>query len=135
MSTNLRAYIWGSAAMAIVSSIGLTLALTGIIGNWNFALLGSVFLAGFITSLAADSRRFLLALGQVGPTLVFSLVLLTVGFEFDTRWRNVGFSSIAVRALLFAPLALVLCAAGGLLGWLLTRGATPNTSLERTRER
>src|ERR1043165_489504 len=115
--------------MAAVSSIGLGLALADIIDNWNFLLSGSVFLAGFVTSLAAASRRFLLALAQVGPVFFLVLALFALGFRYDTRWEKAGFDSAIVRALLFVPLATILCAGGGGLGWLLTRGATPNKSL------
>jgi hypothetical protein len=135
MSPNLRGYLYGAVLIAAVSSAGLGLALANRIENWNFFLLGSVFLGAFVTALAATTRRFLLALGQVGPAVLVSLVLFTIGFKYDTRWENADVDSAAVRALLFAPLALVLCAGGGGLGWLLARGSTPNTSLERTRER
>src|ERR1051325_1474762 len=113
MTANLRAYLLGIGAMAVTSSIGLGLALASIIENWNFLLLGSVFLAGFVTALSATSRRFWLALGQVGPVLVIVLALFTIGFRYAPRWENADFGSAVARMLLFIPLAIVLCAAGG----------------------
>jgi len=135
VSPNVRGFLYGTGLIAVIPSLGLGLALANVIGNWNFFLLGSVFLAGFVTALAATSRRFWLALGQVVPAVLVALVLFAVGFRYDARWENADIGSAAVRALLFAPLALALCAVGGGLGWLLTRGSTPNTSLERTRDR
>jgi hypothetical protein len=120
--------------MVAVSATGLSLALARIVDSWNLFLLGSVFLAGFVTALSVAARRFWLALAQVGPTLLVVFVLFAIGFKYDSRWENVGLDSVAVRTLFFAPLAALLCAAGGGVGWLLTRGATPNKSLERTRE-
>src|SRR5690348_13699139 len=120
--------------MVVVSATSLALALADVIANWNHFLLGSMFLAGFITALAASTRRFLLALAQVVPALLTVFVLFAIGVRYDPRWENVGLEGAAIRALLISPTAAILCAAGGGLGWLLTRrGATPNTSLERTR--
>jgi glycopeptide antibiotics resistance protein len=135
MTPNLRGFLYGTGLMAVVSSSGLCLALANVIENWNFLLLGSIFLAAFVTGLAATSRRFWLAFAQAAPALLIVLVLFTIAFRYDGRWENVGFDSVAFRTLLFAPLAIVLCAAGGGLAWLLTRGSKPDNSLERTRER
>jgi hypothetical protein len=135
LTANLRGYLYGLGLMATISTAGLSLALTNVIQDWTLFLLGSVFLAGFVTALTATSRRFWLALAQAGPAFLVSLLLFDIGFKFDTRWENADFGSAVVRALLFIPIATVFCAAGGGLGWLLVRGSTPNTSLERTRER
>ena len=135
MTTNLRGYLYGTALMAAVSATGLLLALTNVIGFWNYFLFAGTFLAGFVTARNVAMHRFWLALSQVGPVLVVVFVLFTIGFTFDTRWQNVGFLSIAMRTLLFAPLAIVLCAVGGWVGLKSARDATPNTSLERTRDR
>jgi hypothetical protein len=122
--------------MVVVSAASLALALADVIANWNHFLLGSMFLAGFITALAASTRRVLLALAQVVPALLTVFVLFAIGVRYDPRWENVGLEGAAIRALLISPTAAILCAAGGGLGWLLARrGSTPNTSLERTRER
>jgi hypothetical protein len=134
VTPNARAFALGAAAVAVTGAASFVavyfhLDLGGIL-MW-----GSLSIGGFITARVAASHKLLLATALILPG---AALLALFNWLWHTAGQPADFTGVAgafIVVMVAIPFGAVLCLAGGALGLLSTRRMTPNTSLERTREK
>jgi hypothetical protein len=133
MTSNARAFVLGSAVVAVIFGLILFASLNGFEDSFPFAW-ASLALGGFLVAYTASSRKLLLATSLAIPASVglalFNLAWDRFGLGSDFKGLSGSTGVLVFSLVICTPLAF----AGGFLGALASRGMTPNKSLERTRE-
>jgi hypothetical protein len=130
----MRAFAFGTAAIAVTTAASFV-ALYFNVDLGGILMWGSLSIGGFITARVATSHKLLLATALVIPG---AALLALFNWMWDAAGQPADFTGAAgafIVVIMAIPFGAVLCIAGGALGFLSTRRMTPNTSLERTRER
>jgi hypothetical protein len=134
MTTNVRAFVLGTAVVVIVFGLTMAAASKGFGGSFPFAW-ASLPLGGFVAAYTASSRKLLLATSLAIPASIglalFNFAWNTYGSGSDFKGLGGSLGLLTGTLIISAPLAF----SGGFLGSWLTRGTTPNEAVERTRER
>lgn len=126
-SPHVRAAVLGAATIAGISMIAIVLAISGALRNTGWMVAGSVFAGVFVTSLIAPSHRFVLAIGQVFPSMLIFLAASLAWNSYDEVGGNESPGTAIFATLFYAPVLLVLCLIGATLGWLVTRRSAVET--------
>lgn len=130
MNKNHRAVAVGIGIIAMLSSASMILLYFDITADAGLGMWASLVVAGFVTGAMAHSRKLLLSVLLVLPaSLLFALenwLWQLAGKPAD----HVGVEGSIIVLLMSIPFGALLCAAGGVLGLLLTRGSAHRKALQ-----
>ena len=129
-SRNLTAFAIGSATIAVMSGAVMTLLYFDVPTDLGIVMWGSLAVAGFFTAAMAEDRKLLLATLLVFPAAAI-FVLENVLWQLAGKPADhFGFTGAVIVLLMSLPFGAVLCAAGGAVGWFVTRRSTHNKRLQ-----
>ena len=136
MSPQGRAYALGSFTAVLGSAVALALLFAAAYKDAGQAYVIAAFVAPLITAVMARSHRFLLAAGVFAVVFVTLFLSTFVWHSYDPMEGNEGIGPAVSLTVSFSKFLVLVSLFGAALGWAIRRlwKATPNTSLERTRE-
>ena len=136
MSPQVRAYTFGSLAVVVGSAVALALLFAAAYKGAGRAYVVAGFAGPLITAVMARSHRFFVATGVFAVVFITLFLSTVIWHSYDPIEGNGGLDSAASLTLSFARFLVVVSLLGAALGWVIIRfrNATPNKSLEPTRE-
>jgi hypothetical protein len=130
MRRNLRAFVIGTAMIAVISAAVMTLLHFGMPADIGIAMWGALVVAGFVTAVLAADRKLLLATLLVVPAAVIFVVENALWQLAGKPADHIGVKGAIIVLLMSVPFGAVLCSLGGVVGWIVTRGSTHNKPLQ-----
>ena len=130
MKRNLRAFAIGTAVIAVISSVVMTLLYFDVPTDLGLVMWESLVIAGFVTAAMAANRKLLLATLLVIPAAVIFVAENVLWQLAGKPADHFGVKGAIIVFLMSVPFGAVLCALGGAVGWFVTRDSTHNKPLQ-----
>ena len=132
MSKNHRAFSVGVGIIAALSAASMALLFFDVAADAGLGIWASLLIAGFVAAAMAESRKLLTAVLLVLPAAILFMLENWLWQLTGEPADHFGVQGSIVVLLMSLPFGALLCAVGGLFGWLMTRGSTHNKPQQAT---